>query len=87
MEGRHVPPERKPSYGKKSKLEMVLPMDPIYCGCISPLYCNGEAWLQIADVASPVTCLRCQPSSLRNKKVSCPKGPAISMATGVKMWH
>ena len=38
-------------------------------------------------MVSPVTCLRRLPRSLKNEKVSGPKGPAVSMATGVKMWH
>ena len=54
---------------------------------ISPLYCDGQALPQVGEgLGSPVACLRRQPSSLKNVKVSGPKGPAVSMATGVKMW-
>ena len=39
-------------------------------------------------MASPVPCLRRQPTSYKNEKVSGPKGPDVSIATctGVKVW-
>ena len=39
------------------------------------------------DLASPMTHLRQQSSSLKNEKVSGSKGPSVSMATSVKLWH
>ena len=82
------PSKRKPSYGKKSKGELVLPMDPITAAAFP--CCTGtdrHCCRKLNDFDSLVTCLRWQPSSLRNEKVSGPKGPAVSIATGGKMWH
>ena len=58
-----------------------------HCSGISPLQCDGQTLPQVGErLGSPVTCLRRQPSSLKNMKVSGPKVPAVSMAISVKCW-
>ena len=83
-----MPLQEKGSQEKKSKGVVVPPIVPVTaaafpCCTAMDRCCHRKE----NDLASPATCLRRQPSSLKNAKVSGPKGPAVSMATGVKLWH
>ena len=43
------PSKRKPRYGKKSKGEVVLPMDPITVAAFPRCTATGQALLQVAE--------------------------------------
>ena len=59
-----------------------------HCSGISLLDSNGQALLQVGErLGFPGDLFEMATRSLKNKKVSGPKGPAVSMATGVKIWH
>ena len=69
-----MPPEEKGSQEKKSKGEVVPPIVPITAVAFSRCTAmDRRCHRQENDLASPVTCLTWQPSSLKNAKVSGPK--------------
>ena len=58
------PPKRKPSYGEKSKGEVVLPMDPTTVAAFPRCTATDRHCCRyLNDLVSPVTCLRRLPSS------------------------
>ena len=65
--------------------------DPIFPITAAAFHCctatNKRCCRLENDLASPMTHLRRQSSSLKNEKVSGSKGPSVSMATSVKLWH
>ena len=69
---------------KKSKVEVV---PPNHCSGISPLRCNVLALLQVEEgLGFPCGLFETATQFSQERESLCPKGPAVSMATGVKMW-
>ena len=80
-----MPPGEKGSQEKKSKRGGGAPHCSHHCSDISPLYCDGQALPQIGDrLGFPGGLFKAATQLSLEPKVSDPKGPALSMATGVK---
>ena len=83
-----APPQKRKGVRKGNQKGRWWPHFSHHCSGISLLHCDKQALLQVGErLGFPDDPFETAIQFLKNEKVSGSKGPSVSMATSVKLWH